>query len=285
MAVMKRPSPLKAAAFLFTAMVIGLLVRGGGYYLAQPQRKPRLPLHAVLTSGGSWGHPLGIIGTLFMVLLLAYSLRKRLRFMKNWGKLNVWLDVHIFLGLTGPILVLFHTDFKFSGIIGISFWSMVLVVLSGIIGRYIYQSIPRSLSGMELNRIELEAEEIGLTFELRKWLPREDPLWAVLTEMEAKGTSVSTSRILFPFVDMWTMGARLRRSLKKTEILEAEPRRKLSKLIMSRQVLLRRKLFLDRTMRVLHYWHLMHLPVVILMFTILIVHVYVAVRMGYRWIF
>ncbi len=66
--------------------------------------------------------------------------------------------MHIFLGITGPVLVCFHTVLKLSGIVALSFWSMVLVVLSGIIGKYIYELIPHSLSGMELNRIELEAE-------------------------------------------------------------------------------------------------------------------------------
>lgn len=47
-------------------------------------------------------------------------------------------------------MVLFHTAFKFGGIVAISFWSMVAVVASGVIGRFIYNQIPRSIQGQEL---------------------------------------------------------------------------------------------------------------------------------------
>ena len=113
-----------------------------------------------------------------MLLLLLYSVRKRFHFARKWGNLNVWLSAHIFLGFAGPVLVLFHTVFKFSGIVAIAFWSMVLVVASGVVGKFIFALIPRSLSGMELNRIEMEAEEIGLTFEMRKLLPAANPVLA-----------------------------------------------------------------------------------------------------------
>ena len=56
----------------------------------------------------------------------------------------------------GPILVLFHTAFKFGGIVSISFWSMVAVFLSGIIGRFIYIQIPRTIEGRELSLSEIK---------------------------------------------------------------------------------------------------------------------------------
>ena len=46
-----------------------------------------------------------------------------------------WLEFHIFLCTVGPLLVLYHTAFKFGGIVSVSFWSMVLVVLSGVAGK------------------------------------------------------------------------------------------------------------------------------------------------------
>ncbi len=48
------------------------------------------------------------------------------------------------------MLVLYHTAFKFGGIVSVSFWSMVLVVLSGVVGRFIYVQIPRTIQGQEL---------------------------------------------------------------------------------------------------------------------------------------
>ena len=56
------------------------------------------------------------------------------------------------------MLVTLHTSFKFNGIISAAYWSMVLVMLSGFVGRYLYVRIPRSIRGNELTRAELEAE-------------------------------------------------------------------------------------------------------------------------------
>ena len=61
-------------------------------------------------------------------------------------------------------------------------------------------------------------------------------------------------------------------------------RRRLIKLILKRQQLARRKRLLDRSQKVLYYWHLFHVPFVILMFLILLIHVYVSLRMGNKWI-
>ena len=275
---------LKAAYVISFLAVAGLFYYGRDYYLAPSVKRIRLPLHPVLRQSGSVGHFLGILGTLFMVTLLAYSLRKRLRFMRGWGNLNDWLEVHIFLGLSGPVLVLLHTVFRFSGLVGISFWAMMLVVVSGIIGRYIYQAIPRSISGMELNRIELEAEEIGITYELRKRLPSGHPLWARLADFE------KSTRRSGPGGALWTGGetARLRaafnRTVRKTRAMSFRERRKLLGLVVNRQKLIRRKEFLDKTQKILHYWHLLHIPFVVLMFLILLIHIYVSVRMGSTWI-
>ncbi len=282
---MKRWTGLKAAYAFFFLIVVCIFYFGRTYYLAPSIKKVRMPLYPILRQSGSWGHLLGVIGSFFMVLLLVYSLRRRLRFMKGWGNLKDWLEAHIFLGLSGPILVLFHTGFKFSGIVGISFWSMVLVVISGIVGRYIYQSIPRSLSGMELSRIELEAEEIGLTFELRKRLPRGHPFWAVLAEIERKSGHVSRYSPAYLFGDSLRMRHKLNRALKKIKKLGSKPRRNLLKLILKRQRLIKRRQFLDMTLKVLHYWHILHIPFVILMFLILLIHIYVTFSMGYKWVF
>jgi len=280
---MKMRRGLKVAYMTFFVAVAGLFAFGKNYYLAPSSIRVRLPLHPVLRQSGSVGHFLGILGALFMVLLLGYSLRKRLRFMWKWGNANDWLEVHIFLGISGPVLVLLHTVFEFSGIVGVSFWSMVLVVASGIVGRYLYQSIPRTISGTELSRIELEAEEIGITFELRKRIPRGHPFWDRMDGFETS-LSATHSRPLRSLREEFRLRATFNRSLKKTKALSFGERRKLMSLVLKRQKLIRRKQFLDKTQKILYYWHVVHVPFVILMFLILAIHIYVSVKMGNTWI-
>ena len=73
---------------------------------------------------------------------LLYYFRKRWGWLASIGTTTHWLDFHIVLGITAPIVIAFHAAFKFRGIAGMAFWIMVAVALSGIIGRYIYALIP-----------------------------------------------------------------------------------------------------------------------------------------------
>jgi hypothetical protein len=61
--------------------------------------------------------------------------------------------------------VLFHTSFKFGGLVAVSFWSMVAVFVSGIIGRFIYILIPRTIEGRELSLNEVRKMNSGLNEE------------------------------------------------------------------------------------------------------------------------
>ncbi len=272
-----RKSYVFASAYAVLVLALaGLTLFGWDYYTSAPVKRVRHALHPVLRQSGTVGHALGIFGALFMILLLAYSLRKRVGFMRTWGHLDTWLNAHIFLGLAGPALVLFHTVFRFGGLVGLSFWAMAVVVASGIVGRYIYRMIPRSLSGMELGQIELEAEEIGLTFEIRKLLPPSHAFWEILAGLDRERQEGAFSGRL---------KIRLNKALKGERGIAPRDRRSLVKLIIARQSLLRRKQLMERTMKVLHFWHLLHFPFVVLLFLLLALHVFVTVTMGQRWIF
>ena len=273
---------LYALLFLFCAI---LLFYGRTYYFAPAAQRARHVLNPALRQSGTAGHFFAILGTFFMLLLLLYSVRKRCRFASNWGDLSVWLSAHIFLGFAGPVLVLLHTVFKFSGIVAIAFWSMALVVASGVVGKYIFAFIPRSLSGMELSRIEAEAEEIGLTFEMRKLLPADHPFWQRLADIESAGARSSRWEHLHLVFEPAQLRRQLRHLLADSLGLGRRQRKKLITLVVKRHMIHHKAQLLQQTLRILHYWHLVHQPFVIIMFLILAVHVYVSVRLGYVWKF
>jgi hypothetical protein len=273
---------LYALLFLFCA---GLLFYGRTYYFAPAPQRARHVLNPALRQSGTAGHFFAILGTFFMLLLLLYSLRKRFHFARNWGSLAVWLRAHIFLGFAGPALVLFHSVFKFSGLVSIAFWSMALVVASGAVGKYIFELIPRSLSGMELNRIEMEAEEIGLTFEMRKLLPAAHPFWQRLANIEGAGSRPSRFEHLHLIFEPAQLSRQLRRLLPDSSGLDRRQRRTLISLVVKRHMIHHKAQLMQGTLRILHYWHLVHQPFVIIMFLILALHVYVSIRLGYAWIF
>ncbi|MGA1870882.1 MAG: hypothetical protein ACMUJM_20290 [bacterium] len=110
-------------------------------YLLMPQHTRHLDtlLHNRLKPSGTLGHGLGIAGGIAMVLCtLLYTLRKKFEVFECMGRLSLWLEIHIFLGLLGPILIVFHTALKFNGVIGLGFWLMFIIVISGIFGKIFF---------------------------------------------------------------------------------------------------------------------------------------------------
>jgi hypothetical protein len=108
-------------------------------------------MRAIPAAGGLFGHLLGILGFLLMLMTeVLYSLRKRSR-SARWGPMAIWLQFHIFTGLVGPYMVLLHTSWKFNGLAGATTLLTVIIVVSGFIGRYIYTRIPRTPDGMEMD--------------------------------------------------------------------------------------------------------------------------------------
>ena len=103
-----------------------------------------------------------------LVPLAAYSVVKRVRVIKRrvtgWISMRTLLAVHIYMALLGSILVLLHTGHKFDSPLGMGLTAMVLlVVLSGFIGRYLMSHISRSLREKEqmLRGLQLGFEQTG----------------------------------------------------------------------------------------------------------------------------
>jgi hypothetical protein len=128
------------ASFFVAGISIAILLSVDGFTYYQTSLEERFfhQDHNQLKPSGALGHGYGIAGSLMMIFgVSVYMIRKRFRRFFNIGYLKHWLEFHIFLCTTGPMLILYHTAFKFGGIVAVSFWSMVAVVLSGVAGRFI----------------------------------------------------------------------------------------------------------------------------------------------------
>ena len=157
---------LLLGSVVLLALVL-LVYNGRPYYRTALEERFYHEDHSHLKPSGVVGHGLGIAGSLLMLVGVGiYMARKRMKRLSRLGKLKHWLEFHIFLCTLGPILVLFHTSFKFGGLVAISFWSMVAVFASGIIGRFIYIQIPRTIEGREMSlreigNMKMDAAEIA----------------------------------------------------------------------------------------------------------------------------
>jgi hypothetical protein len=114
------------------------------------------------------GFYLGVTGSLMMVAMLTYPLRKRLRFMQGWGALKHWFRWHMVMGIVGPTLVLFHSTFHLRSLNAtVALTSMLIVVASGIIGRFVYTRIHHGLYGIRATLERVQQEFAGQSDEMK----------------------------------------------------------------------------------------------------------------------
>lgn len=139
------------------AALVILIYLGRSYYSLPIEERFFHPMYEMLKPSGYLGHGFGITGTLLILIgLFSYMARKHLKIFWGWGLLKHWLEFHIFLCTLGTLLVLFHTTFKFGGLVSIGFWSLMIVWFSGLIGRFIYIQIPRTIEGRMLSMQEVQ---------------------------------------------------------------------------------------------------------------------------------
>jgi hypothetical protein len=266
---------------------LGLWWYGGDYYTLPLDQRPDAPLHQVLDPTGSLGHPLGMLGTAMLLGILVYSLRKNLRFLQRVGTLRQWLSVHIFFGLMGPLLVTFHTGFKVEGLVAIAYWSMMVAMLSGIFGRYIYIQIPRTATGDRASLDTLQEEQIQLEAQLRQQLAGEPQLYdqiqaLLLTgrEGELQGwialVQVASQDLSRPFIRRRLVGM-----LKGHSHLHPDAIRQVVHLAQRKAILARRLAMIEAMDKAFHYWHVFHRPFAWIMLVIAAVHIGVALLLGY----
>jgi hypothetical protein len=257
---------------------------GISYYQTSVEERFFHPAHSVLKPSGVLGHGLGIIGTFLMIIgMLMYMIRKRVRALSRWGSLKVWLEVHIFLCTLGPMMVLFHTSFKFGGIVSVSFWSMVAVFLSGIIGRFIYIQIPRTIEGRELSLNEVRGLKTDLDEVLKSnYNLDEETSYVILSAISIK-SDANEGYFKKYFSDYKTVRL-VKNVLRKNKF----PKTVFNKLLtlVKKDILLSRKIERLVTMQKLfNYWHVAHLPFALVMLIIMVIHVAVTIVFGYKWIF
>jgi len=252
---------------LYTLVVLAALVWlgyiGYAYYRLPVEGVGRLdhPLNELLKPNGFIGHGLGVVGTLLIVIgLFGYMARKRMKVFSRWGILKYWLEAHIFLCSLGYVFVTFHTAFKFGGLISIGYWSLTVVFLSGLVGRFIYIQIPRTIEGRELSIREINDYKAQLDTELHE-------------RFDINVAELKTGR----FSEI-----RLKLISKK---IPKKDFRKVRRLLKNERRLKWRIKRLDRLQTLFKHWHVVHLPFALIMLIIMVIHVGVALYFGYSWIF
>ena len=252
-----------------------LLYTGYTYYKTPLVDRFYHPNHNWFKPSGVYGQGLGIVGTIMIVFGVGiYIARKRYNFLSKYIRLKYLLEFHIFLCTLGPILILFHTAFKFGGIVSIAFWSMVAVVLSGVIGRFIYIQIPRTIEGRALSLNEVKNMKTDLTVLLTEKYKLENHIIELIvsfTNEQNVASNYKTKRYL-------------KNELKSNNLSRTE-RVSILKMVKAEMSLSRRIGRLETMQRLFKYWHVAHMPFALIMLIIVIIHIGVTLAFGYKWIF
>jgi len=287
MTIVHRSFIISLTGIVILAIII-LCYIGFPYYSFPLEERFFQPDYNFLKPGGVWGHGIGIAGSLFIILgIVLYMARKRMRSMARLGLLKHWLEFHIFLCTLGPVLVLFHTSFKFGGLVAVSFWSMVAVFLSGVIGRFIYLQIPRTIEGRELSLNEVRDMKTNIGAILTDSYHLDEESRNLIVDSTKKKVDVYLY-FLFGFfakyINEWKTIHNIRANVKKNKLSRAE-RKKVMKLVKNEISLNRRIDRLVTMQNIFKYWHVAHLPFAVIMLIIMIIHIAVTIVFGYRWIF
>ncbi len=247
---------------------------------------------AVWTAEDGWGYWFGIVGGSMMFVLLLYPMRKRLSSMSKWLTVKFWFRLHMIFGVFGPVLVMMHSSFHLGSLNGrFALFSMVIVALSGLIGRYFYSRIHYGLYGKKATFSSLRADSelvtkrLGPLFELH---PKSKQLIADYEQSVLHGPNGMIASLIHWF-SMRIMAAKVYhaavRSLNKKLLAAAHMKGwdkakvlrkqlRLRKMLVEHRGYLRQILELHFYERLFAIWHVLHMPLFIMLVITGFVHVY-----------
>lgn len=276
-----------AAGLIAVGLATAVTVWGQGYYRLPPAERPFHPYHELLRPSGRAGLAFGAFATVLFVLNLGYLVRKRLINIRWLGSLRTWMSFHVVTGIVGGALIVLHAAFVPSSALGILALAALAVTLaSGIVGRYIYAKVPRSLEGRELEleqvRERLHAcrhrlEDIGVSTE---WLR---PRGQTPGHDDARGLLARLGTVLGGDRQSRRDYRRLRRDILGSPDLRASA----GQILPLVRTYFRHQHWLIRYHELRHLlasWRFFHRWLAIVMLAVVGFHIGLAVRFGDLWI-
>jgi len=270
-------------------LLVAVSLIGLPYYLLPAGARLRSEFHPWLKPSGYIGQSAGILAFALFVFLWLYPLRKKFRALAFTGALNRWLDVHIFAGIVIPLLGAIHASWDFDGLIGIGYFAMVVVSLSGMVGKYLYLHIPRSRSGLELSLSEAQERQQALVLHLAKTLAiSPDAVKSAMDSAAITPSGRSLPRAVLGLISSdiarWKVARTLRRQWRKECRLDKASVNEAVRLARRQMALAQQVRMLNITNRLFRYWHVAHRPVSITAMVVIVIHVAVVVSLGVTWL-
>ncbi|MDB4952694.1 MAG: FAD-dependent pyridine nucleotide-disulfide oxidoreductase [Myxococcales bacterium] len=265
-------------ALILIAITVGLAYRGWGFYQLSVEDRVEHPDFRELRPSGLFGNGYGWVAAMLIILNLSYLIRRRFGGSRH-GSMRVWLDLHVFTGLVAASLVSFHSAFQLrTPVATLSTASLGVVVLTGLIGRFLYALAPAN--GRERMKAALD--------EIERELPGQRVALAEAIAARPGPTLAANASLLRSLwaIPAWRRAGRGRREvlemlLPKRSAMSKSLRRTTSELFVAAAVDARA----SGVSALLRSWRGLHRFFALLMLAAVLLHAGVAWHYGYRWIF
>ena len=270
------------------AVAAALWFRGASFYTTAPWDRLRHPDHEALRSSGSWGLGLGLIAAALILANLSFLIRKHVRALRRAGSLRAWMDMHVASGLLAPLLVLYHSAFHPRSTVAIvASVALLVLVVTGIVGRFIYALVPRSAAGQELEQADLERRVAEAHEAVEPALAADPSLAPRLDALGAAPGRVPRTRlgclVALPGLLLGTLwlGIRLRRLGRALAAAAGEGGADLARGVFD-VAMSRRQMHLFQVYReLMRWWRSLHRVFAVVMVLMLAVHVGAVLYFGY----
>jgi hypothetical protein len=200
-----------------------------------------------------------------------------------FGANQFWMRFHQVCGVLGPVFIVLHAELRNPyGFIGVGFWCMVLVGLSGFFGRYLFGYFPATATDRRLNL----QEAMSRLTELR------EQLVADTADSETDHVAEAVALVRDFDYEPETLGqlvlldseVRRRRELVKALLhraqLDPDVYRRAERALFEQLDLRRSMAGFDVARRVMRFWSLLHQPLAFAMYAIAGIHILNAIFFG-----
>lgn len=224
------------------------------------------------------GYALGITGASLMLILLLYPLSKRVKAMTRLVPIRYWFGIHMLLGVIGPVMILFHSNFHLGSTnSNIAMICMLSVAGSGLIGRYIYTRIHHGLYGTKISLSELRQDTSTSHAALSSASAIDASLEADINKLEATALQIYANI----FSSLWHVmllgmkSRRLQKRIIKAITASAAPNKSQTINTATKYLVALRQIAAFRVYeRLFSLWHVFHLPLFFMMIITSIIHVF-----------
>jgi hypothetical protein len=213
-----------------------------------------------------------------MVIAAIYPIFRRIKLFRWLASNTMWFDFHLMAGTIGPMFVLLHSALKLDTWVSAAFWSMVITVVSGFLGRYLYTQVPEMSSGVELE--ELDHERYLQMHRPRLPVPMAE-IDRELSEQRSLAQRISMKPSVVSAL-FWLLTqdlARFPRTLARRGRLkqlgvDRKTRKEIARRVARMIVITRRQVVAPKAQLLLHSWKKVHVPFTVLLTIFAVAHIW-----------